>query len=93
MMITIGGKEYPCRVTMGAMLRFSEMTGHDVSKMESGSMVETIQFVWCCIRSACKVDGIELKLDFETFADMLTLEDINGFYSGMDISGEKKNNG
>ena len=28
--IIIGGKEYPCRVTMGALLRFKRETGHDV---------------------------------------------------------------
>lgn len=92
-MIKIGGKEYPCRVTMGAMLRFNEMTGHDVSKMESSSMADTTKFLWCCIKSACKVDAIEVEMDFETFADMLSLDDISEFYSGMDVSDEKKNKG
>ena len=34
--ISIDGKEYPCRPTMGAMLRFKEQTGKDISEISGG---------------------------------------------------------
>lgn len=32
--IKLGDKEYPCRVTMGAMVRFKNETGKDMSRLE-----------------------------------------------------------
>ena len=32
--IKVGDKEFPCRVTMGAMVRFKNESGKDVSKLE-----------------------------------------------------------
>ena len=59
--IEINGKEYPCRVTMGAMLRFKRETGHDVSKMDPTDVAELVTLLWCCIVSASKADGVEFR--------------------------------
>ena len=32
-MIKVGAKEFPCRLTMGAMLQFKRTVGKDVSQM------------------------------------------------------------
>lgn len=94
--IIIKGKEYPCRITMGAMLRFKRETGHDISSLNSGDMVELITFLHCCVTSACRADKIEFTMDVEEMADHLTPDDLNAFYDGVAHSedavedGEKK---
>ena len=34
--ITINGKAYPCRQTMGAMLRFRQETGREITATDGG---------------------------------------------------------
>ena len=70
--LTIGGKAYPCRVTMGAMTRFKHECGKDVSKMDQGDIGELVLFIYCCVKSACNADGVAFDMDFETFADHLS---------------------
>ena len=82
-LIKIKGKDYPCRVTMGAMVRFNRMAGYDVSEMDSQSMTDMIMFVYCCVKSACKADDVDFSLDFETFADSLEPGALNEFYASM----------
>ena len=82
--IEINGKEYPCRVTMGAMLRFKRETGHDVRKMDPTDVAELVTLLWCCIVSASKADGVEFGIELMDFADMLDPETLTGFYASME---------
>ena len=82
--ITINGKEYPCRVTMGAMLRFKRETGHDVSQMDSTDMAELVILLWCCIASASNAEGVEFGMELMDFADMLEPETIADFFTSME---------
>lgn len=88
--LTIGGKVYPCRVTMGAMTRFKHECGKDVSKMDQGDIGELVLFIYCCVKSACNADGVAFDMDFETFADHLEPESVNAFYASSGESDEKK---
>ena len=81
--IVIAGKEYPCRVTMGALLRFKRATGHDVSDMDYEDMEELMVFVHSCVTSACKADGVEFGLDVMDLADQLEPDALNSFYAAM----------
>lgn len=92
--IILQGKEYPCRITLGAMIQFKREVGHDVSQM-SGDMEEMAIFVHCCIARACRADGVAFDMDFDSFVDALTPADLQAFYTGMEDSptatdGEKK---
>ena len=44
--ITINGKAYPCRQTMGAMLRFKQETGKEVTEL-GNSFSDLCVFLWC----------------------------------------------
>ena len=88
--ITIGGKEYPCRVTMGALLRFKRATGHDVSTLNDGDVEELLTLLWLCVVSACKADGVEFGLTLDEFADSLDAQEMNAFYASMASGNEKK---
>lgn len=71
--ITIGGKRYPCRQTMGAMLRFKRETGKEVTEIGQ-SVSDLCVFLWCCTASACNADGIEFPYQLDDFADLVTAE-------------------
>ena len=78
--ININGKEYPCRTTMGAMLRFRNETGRDASAMRDGDTADLITFLHCCVASACNADGVEFNLSLTDFADRLDPETVADFY-------------
>lgn len=88
--INVGGRELPCRVTMGAMLRFKRETGRDVSEMSSGDISDLITFMWCCVSSACVADGTEFGLTLEEFADRMDPESLGRFYESGASDSKKK---
>lgn len=88
--MVIGGKEYPCRVTMGAMIHYKRDTGVDVSKLDTTDIESMVRFIWHCVRSACKADGIEFDLDFDEFADRLDPETLNRFYGEMAVEADEQ---
>nr|DAU40733.1 MAG TPA: tail assembly chaperone protein [Caudoviricetes sp.] len=81
--LKVGGREYPCRVTMGAMVRFKRATGKDVNQLNQSDISELVQFIYCCVQSACKADDVAFDVDFETFADQLEPDSLNSFYAQM----------
>jgi len=88
--IMIGGKEYPCRITMGSMVRFKNQTGHDISKIDGTDLGEIATFMWCCVKSSCVADDIEFNLNMEEFADRLDVENVTAFSQLMAADVEKK---
>lgn len=88
--LNVGGKEVPCRLTMGAMLLFKNNVGKDVSQMDGSDLEEMLRFMWCCITCACKADGVEFGIDFETFTCMVTPEDVNKWNTAISAENEKK---
>lgn len=76
--ITIKGSQWPCRLTMGALLRFKRATGKDVGQLDNLSdMEDMLTLMWCCVASACKADGVEFSMDLETFCDSMTIAEVN----------------
>ena len=86
--LAIAGKEYPCRVTMGAMVRFKNEAGKDVSELKQTDLSELVLFIYCCVKSACNADKETFDMDFETFADSLEPDSVNVFYEEM--AGDQK---
>ena len=87
--IKVKGKEYPCRVTMGALVRFKHLTGKEVSELKDSDVEGVLMFVYCCAASACNADGVELGMDAETFADSLEPGELQAFYGGQDSPKKK----
>ena len=73
--ITINGVVCPCRQTMGAMLRFKQETGKEVTEIDPGSFSDLCTYLWCCVKSASKADGKDFDLSLMDFADSVTPED------------------
>ena len=96
--ITINGVAYPCRPTMGAMLRFKKETGREVTEIETTSLSDLCTYLWCCIKSACRADGVEFELSLMDFADSITPENMDEWVQSVseqtntaeEAEGEKK---
>lgn len=91
--ITIKGREYPCEVTMGALVRFKNESGREASEIQSDSLSDLALFVWCCVASACNASDPKIPFDmpFLDFADHLDVNDANGFWGDISSSdGDKK---
>ena len=78
--VKLYGKEYPSRMTMGAMIDFKRQTGKDVNDIGAELELLTL-FMFCCVRSACRADGI-------TFADGINLEDFAQFQENLSEGAE-----
>lgn len=72
--ITFDGKEYPIKMTMGAMLRYEQETGKKANEVGNG-VVENTVLLWCCIKSACAHDKIAFDVSIMDFADNITPDD------------------
>ena len=45
--INVDGQKFPCRPTMGAMLRFKQETGREVTEMKGDSLTDICTHLWC----------------------------------------------
>lgn len=88
--IQIKGKEYPCRVTMGAMVRFKRESGKDIREVDQSDIVQMLLFVWCCVKSACNADGVEFDVSYDKFVDMLEPDDFTEFFGAVQEEAQKK---
>lgn len=90
LIIEVGGKAYPCRLTMGAMLLFKRNMGKDVSQMQQGDIEEMLMLMWCCMKSASRADGVECEMEFDLFCDMVTPQDMAAWNQALTEGEESK---
>lgn len=74
--IVINGEAYPCQQTMGAMLRFKNETGREVTEIKNDSFSDMSTLLWCCIVSACKHEGKKFDMSLMDFADSISISDV-----------------
>lgn len=74
--ITVNGKAYPCSPTMGAMLRFKQETGREITEIKPNSFTDLCTYLWCCVMSASKREGIQFEMSLLDFADGITPDDM-----------------
>lgn len=79
--IEIDGKKYPCYSTMGAMLRYRQETGSEVDTMRGLS--EMLTYLWCCVVSACKREGVSFDMSLMDFADAVNVSDMQSWIDDM----------
>lgn len=91
--VKIEGKEYPFRMTMGALMRFKRETGKDVSRMEATDLTENLILIWCCIMSACVVDNVVFEWSAQELADRLGPEDVAQLVNELSAGTEEKKRG
>ncbi len=93
--IIIDGKEYPIRVTIGAMVAYKRDTGEDFTSFKGDDMEKVGLILYHATRSACKADGVvfpfEKPEDMLDFIDMEQASEILGDGGG-DKAGDPKKN-
>lgn len=77
--VNINGTDYPCRPTMGAMLRFKKETGKEVTELENGSFSDLCAYLYCCVASASSADKVPFNMSLMDFADALSPEDMTAW--------------
>lgn len=94
--ITIRGIEYPCRITIGAMVAYKRETGEDVSSFKGDDMEKLGLLVFHSFRSTCRACSIDFPfssadeiLDYIDMEDASSLLDI-GVGGPSAVAGEKK---
>ncbi len=73
--VNIDGKEYPIKMTMGAMMRFKQETGKEVNDIDMG-FSENATLIWCCIKSACAHEKVDFNVSLMEFADSIDVKDV-----------------
>lgn len=86
--ITINGTAYPCSPTMGAMLRFKQETGREITEIDPTSFTDLCTYLWCCVASAAKREGKPFDLSLMEFADSLTPEDMTEWNAAITAGAE-----
>ncbi|MCF0191315.1 MAG: hypothetical protein HUJ96_08650 [Marinilabiliaceae bacterium] len=81
--IKVKGVEYNAQMTMGTMLQFKRLTGHEAAQIDSTSIEDSITLLYCMVKSWCKREDKEFGLSLEDFADGLTPEDFSAAVSSL----------
>lgn len=56
---------------MGAMLRFKQETGREITEIDPTSLTDLCAYLWCCIVSAAKREGKQFNYSLMDFADSI----------------------
>ena len=87
--VTINGKVYPCRPTMGAMLRFKKETGKEVTEITTDNFSDLCTYLYCCVASASAADKVPFDMPLMDFADALSAEDMENWAKAMQAGAAK----
>ena len=61
---------------MGAMLRFKQETGKEITEINASSFTDLCTYLWCCVSAASNREGKEFNMSLLDFADSITPEDM-----------------
>lgn len=90
--IVVDGHRYPCRPTMGAMLRFKRETGREVTELDGKSVTDLCTYLYCCVQSAAELAHKPLEMDLMTFADNISPEDMEQWGRQLEADSETEGN-
>lgn len=74
--VIVDGTAYPCAGNMGAMLRFKEATGRDINTLDPSSVSDVCTYLWCCVASQSRKEGVKFDMSLMDFADWISLDDL-----------------
>lgn len=89
--VIVNGEAFPCRTTMGAMLRFKRETGKEVTDITDWTFTDLCTFLWCCVASASKHDGKRFDMSLMDFADSLTPDELEAWAASIKESQAENN--
>lgn len=74
--LTIRGKQYPFRTTMGALLAYKRERGVELSQIDPADIEANLYFVYLCFLSTCRADGTQIEITFEEFCDYVDIDQL-----------------
>jgi hypothetical protein len=85
--VKIGGKEYPCQLTIGAMKEFRNITGKEVDVIDKAPDSEKVDLVmalaYSCIKSVSRREGIELPFGSpDEMSDYIAVNELPDLITG-----------
>lgn len=89
--ITVNGTAYPCSPTMGAMLRFKQETGREITEIDPTSLTDLCTYLWCCVASAAKRENKKFDLSLMEFADSIDPDDMKRWNEAIAAENTDKN--
>lgn len=84
--VTVSGKAYPCYVTMGALLQLKQETGLELTDVGT-SLSGLVTFMWCCVKSAARREGVPFDMPLQYFADSIDLDDFTAWSESLNADG------
>lgn len=75
---------------MGAMLRFKEQTGKEITELDAASFNDQVTFLWCCVKSACAREKIPFDLSLMEFADSIEPEEMQAWNQAAEADAVKQ---
>jgi hypothetical protein len=79
--ITIAGKKYPVRLSMGAIREFKRQTGKEVDDITGIS--DMGELLYACTVSTCRLQGKKFSLTVEQFTDDLDVTQATTAFTGV----------
>lgn len=67
--VKIGNQEYPAVCSLGACRTFKQLTGKEIDQLSGISDMGPL--LYCCVKSACRINGVQFKITMDTFCDSL----------------------
>ena len=61
---------------MGAMFRFKEETGKEITEIDRTSFTDLCNYLWCCVVSGAKREGKQFDMSLMDFTDSFTPDDM-----------------
>ena len=77
--ITINGETYQCRMTLGAMMQFKELTGREVSEVKTDELSALATLLYCCAASGARIEGKNVSLSLQEFADSVSVDELSAW--------------
>ena len=71
--VPMGGKEVPCRLLMGALRRYQEITGKELDNPED--TIDSMRQIHCCAEAEAARRGEKLPMSFEQWLDSLDVDE------------------
>lgn len=73
---------------MGAMLRFKQQTGKEITQIDPGSFTDLCTYLYCCVASAAKREGKAFDMALMDFADAISPEQMEQWNQALAPDGD-----
>lgn len=82
--VIVNGESFPCFPTMGAMLRFKEKTGREVTEIKGHEISMVCIYLWCVVKSACERQKRKFDYTVQDFLDAIDSETMSEWHNSLE---------